>query len=135
MKSSSTAPLSSLSLNGLRYLVRIGCSDEEQAVPQPIHFDIQLRFRELPEGCRTDQLADTVCYGEISRRVAALCGLGPYHLIEKLGFEVYTDLRERLPAEVDLAVTLTKEKPPIPELIGGASFRIADGDMPIRSRK
>ncbi len=115
-----------LRLKGLRCQVRLGCSSQEREVHQPVSFDLAFRFAQLPEGCRTDELSDTICYAEMSDWIRKVCALKEYQLIEKLAFDVFRVLRERMPPRVDLWLEATKERPPVADLIGGTSFSLGD---------
>jgi 7,8-dihydroneopterin aldolase/epimerase/oxygenase len=116
----------SLSLNNLRFPVKIGCSEQERAVPQYVRFDVQIRFEDLPRGCLSDELKDTVCYFRTAQRIREICNRSEYQLIERLGWEVFSELKELMPAPLKLGVRITKEKPPVPGLEGGASFFLAE---------
>src|SRR4051812_25848919 len=120
------SPWSTLTLNQLRFTVRLGCKPEERQIPQWVHFDIQVQFKSLPQGCFTDHLNETVCYAEMSQIVGSICEKQEYQLIEKLGWDVFSALKQSLPQEVKIGVKTTKEKPPIPQLEGGASFFVGD---------
>lgn len=127
MPSTEPCPFSALTLNGLRLKVRLGCGEEERQIPQFVKFDIRVRFRQLPSGCTSDQLTDTVCYSQVSDKLSEICNRTEYLLIEKLGWDAYQALKEMIPPSVDLWVRLTKEKPPIPyPLEQGASFCVGD---------
>ncbi len=115
-----------ITLNNLRTQVRIGCEREEREVPQFVRFDIQVRLAELPKGCFTDQITDTVCYFETAQRVFEVCRRAEYGLIEKLAWDVFAALKEFLPAPHQLGLRVTKEKPPVPGLEGGASIYLGD---------
>ena len=116
----------SLSLQGLRLQVRLGCSAEERSIPQFVSFDLEIRFFEVPPGCFTDSLRETICYAHLSEILKAVCSRGEYQLIEKLGWDAYQSIRKQLPPSVELKLQALKEKPPIPELTGGATFTISD---------
>lgn len=116
----------SLSLQGLRLQVRLGCSAEERSIPQFVRFDLEIHFFEAPNGCISDQLSETICYAQLSENLRTLCSSREYQLIEKLGWDAYQSLREQLPSSVGLQLRAIKEKPPIDELTGGAVFTISD---------
>jgi hypothetical protein len=123
-------PSSKLSLNELRLLVRLGCSAEERQVPQYVSFNIEIRFATLPPGCESDSLQETVCYSKISQQIKTICERQEYQLIEKLGWNVYQELRETLPKDVLLWIRANKEHPPVAHLEGGAAFSIGDWEHP-----
>ena len=117
---------SGLSLNSLRIQVKLGCSAEERMNPQYVRFDIRVRFPSRPEGCLSDRLVDTVCYAELSEIVRKVSTAKEYDLIEKLGWDTFSSIKEILPKSVQLWLRTTKEKPPVPELVGGAAFSLGD---------
>jgi len=117
---------SCVSITDLRLKVRLGCGEAERQVPQYVSFDAEVRFRELPSGCFTDRLEETVCYAAMSEKIRALCERGEYHLIEKLGWDVYSAIQEILPETSQLKIKIKKEKPPVPDLHGGSAFVLGD---------
>ncbi|MEO5970377.1 MAG: dihydroneopterin aldolase [Bdellovibrionia bacterium] len=117
---------SSVSIAGLRLKVRLGCGEAERQVPQYVSFDAEVRFKQPPKGCLTDRLEETVCYAEMSEKIRALCEQNEFHLIEKLGWDVYSAIKEILPAATELKIRVTKEKPPVPDLHGGSVFVLGD---------
>jgi dihydroneopterin aldolase len=120
------APFSSISISGLRLQVKLGCQAEERSIPQYVSFDAEVRFGQLPKGCYTDRLEETVCYAEMSDAIRRLCDQNEYHLIEKLGWDVYASLKEILPGGTQLRVKTWKEKPPVLQLEGGSIFVLGD---------
>ncbi len=123
-----SVPYSALSLNGLRLKVHLGCSEEERRVPQFVRFEILLRFKTPPLGCQTDQLSDTVCYAQISDILRTACE-GEFQLIEKLGWKVFSLLKQTLPKDVQVQMRMIKEKPPISDLTEGSSFYLSDWEI------
>src|SRR2546423_1880040 len=97
MASTELCKHSRLSLNGLRLQVKLGCHREERQIPQFVRFDVQICFKSPPAGCISDQLEDTVCYARLSELTRNVCNKSEYHLIEKLGWDVYSALKESLP--------------------------------------
>jgi len=126
MVSNAVCQFSALTLNGLRLKVRLGCGEEERRVPQYVRFDIRVRFESIPSGCLTDALNETVCYAEISDTLRQVCARREFLLIEKLGWDAFSSLKERLPRGTQLWIRTTKEKPPIADLQDGASFCLGD---------
>lgn len=117
---------SSVSIIGLRLQVKLGCGEAERQVPQYVSFDAEVRFKQIPQGCLTDRLEETVCYAAMSEKIRALCEGHEYHLIEKLGWDAYSSIKKILPETSELRVKTTKEKPPVADLHGGSVFIIGD---------
>lgn len=117
-------PSCRLSLNDLRLKVRLGCGAEERAAVQEVSFDLSIRFPRLPEGSRSDELEGTICYGALSEKLRALCESREFKLIEHLGWEAYRLLGPG--PDHGLWLRVTKLKPPVPDLLGGASFELGE---------
>lgn len=104
--------LDEIALTGLTVFGRHGVYDHEREDGQDFTIDLTLRMP-LREAAASDDVADTVHYGELAEKVAAVVAGEPVNLIETLA--------ERI-ADVALsdtrvhAVTVTVHKPhaPIP---------------------
>jgi dihydroneopterin aldolase len=57
--------------NGLTVTTVVGALPHEHEIAQPMRFDVPL-FVDLRDARRTDKLSDTVHYGEVAQRVAAV---------------------------------------------------------------
>lgn len=117
---------SSLSLNGLRLPIKLGCGPEERVEPQMVRFDVSVSFATLPVGCRSDSIEDTACYARIAEEVSRVSVRQEYHLIESLALQAFAAIKEILTPDQRLWLKVTKEKPPIPFMNEGASFIIQD---------
>jgi dihydroneopterin aldolase len=110
-------------LDGLRVVGTHGVLPEEQARAQPFAVDIVLSV-DLAAAARTDDLADTVDYGEVTTVVAGVVEGEHFALLERLAgriTEVVLALDDRIGA-VD--VTVTKLRPPVPFDLSSASVRL-----------
>lgn len=116
---------SSLRVEGLSLWVNLGCTPEERASPQEVLINFELRFSKPLTGVRTDQLEDVICYGEIAARLRHLFAGREYALIEKMAGDAYLLLREFY-ASTKIYVEVHKLHPPVPDLRGGAKFRLGD---------
>lgn len=118
----------SLRLEDLSLHVHLGCTPEERAFRQEVRVTIEIRFHEKPSAVDNDQLADTVCYAEISESVQATCETHEYQLIERMAGEIYEIARKIIGPEsrAALAVTVHKVRPPVPSLRGGSFYRVGD---------
>ena len=74
----------------------------------------------------TDELSDTVCYAKISEWIRSVCARGEFKLIEKLGYDAFSLIKENIPNDHALKLVLTKEHPPVPDLTGGSRFTLSD---------
>ena len=111
-----------LELRGLRALGICGALPEERTRPQPLEVDVDAVLDLAPAG-RSDDLADTVHYGELTAALAKVVTTEQPQLLERLA--------ERL-AEVvlgdarvtEVTVAVRKLRPPVPELLDTAGVRI-----------
>jgi dihydroneopterin aldolase len=109
--------LSEIAITGIRVFGRHGAYAGEKDRPQA--FDIALRLHvDLALASRSDQLADTIDYAEIHRRVVAIVEQRSFDLLERLGAEIldvaFADERVRA-AEVSIGK---------PELLDGATATV-----------
>lgn len=116
----------SLELRELSLWVRLGCSSQERALLQEVRVGLQLRFPQPPQGAVTDQLRDTVCYAELSEAFRRFCQEREFALVEKLAGDLMTTAREKVGAQVALAVSVHKVAPPVEGLRGGVVYRVGD---------
>jgi len=101
-----------IALRGLRVRGHHGVFDHERRDGQDFVVDVTV-WLDLAPAAASDDLADTLHYGELAERVAAIVGGPPADLIEtvavRVADEVLTDAR------VDaVEVTLHKPQAPIP---------------------
>lgn len=118
--------MSSLCISKLQLQVHLGCEAWERAQRQDIHVTIEARFDEIPRGAATDRLEDTLCYANISKRVTEVCEAKPYHLIEKMGFEIYNLVRAQVGLQTLVGIRIHKLHPPVANLLGGSIFSCGD---------
>lgn len=101
-----------IALTGLRVFGRHGVYDEERRVGQDFVIDLVLRLDTRPAAA-SDDVADTVHYGELAEQVARIVAGDPVDLLEtladRIARQVLTDAR------VDtVRVTVHKPDAPIP---------------------
>ncbi|MEA2786928.1 MAG: 7,8-dihydroneopterin aldolase/epimerase/oxygenase [Candidatus Eremiobacteraeota bacterium] len=79
--------LSEIAITGIRVFGRHGAYGGEKDRPQA--FDVALKLHaDLALASRSDQLADTIDYAEIHRRVVAIVEQRSFDLLERLGAEI-----------------------------------------------
>jgi dihydroneopterin aldolase len=78
-----------ISLTGLRVRGRHGVYDFERADGQDFVVDVVLEL-DLGPAARSDDVTDTVHYGELAERLAAIVAGDPVHLIEALADRLAT---------------------------------------------
>lgn len=120
-----TQPTSALSIKDLNLFVSLGYTDQERAEKQTVLMDIDLCFATVPTACVSDQLTDTLCYGELIQTLKNHIEHKSYHLIEHLTYDAYQHLKPLLPVGSRLHIRLLKH-PPIAGLNGGVVFHYGD---------
>ena len=112
-----------IQLRGLRAVGTHGVLAEEQTRAQPFEVDVVLAV-DLAAASASDDLADTVDYGEVTGVVAGIVEGEHFALLERLAgriAEVVLGLDERI-ASVD--VTVAKLRPPVPVDLASAAVRV-----------
>jgi len=114
-----------ITLTGLRVRGHHGVFEHEKRDGQDFLVDITA-WLDLSRAAETDDLAETLHYGELAERAAAIVAGKPYDLIEavagRIADEVLTD--ERLHA---VEVTVHKPSAPIPLTFADVSVTIRRG--------
>ena len=76
-----------IEIRGLRAVCRIGTRDEERQEPREVLLTLRLTA-DLSRACATDDLRDTVDYGELTRNVTRFVEASAFFLIERLADRV-----------------------------------------------
>ncbi|MEI3848812.1 MULTISPECIES: dihydroneopterin aldolase [Microbacterium] len=105
-------PLDEIVLTGLTVFGRHGVYDHERADGQEFTIDLRLRLS-LREAAASDDVADTVHYGELAERVAAVVAGEPVDLIETLAARI-ANVALADPRVRSAQVTVHKPHAPIP---------------------
>ncbi len=120
-----------ITLTGVRAFGRHGVYEAERRDGQEFVVDVTLRG-EWSRAVATDDVADTVHYGEVAERIVALVGGEPVNLIETLAVRIADELLE-LSGAASVAVTVHKPSAPIAVPFGDVSVTVHRG-MPLRRR-
>lgn len=119
-----------LSLEGARLNVHLGCSAEERATPQEVRLAAKVYFPELPPGCSSDRLDETICYAEMVQWARDYVTGKEFALVESLGFELATlfskNFSDKTPQKIKFDLKVHKVNPPVPDLSGGVVFELRD---------
>lgn len=112
-----------IELRGLRLVCHVGVGDAERAIAQPLEIDIDLEC-DLAAAAASDDVADTVDYGEVSLAVAVAVQAHEHALLERVASvaaDACLGLDERIPA---VEVTVRKLRPPVPLDLATAGVRL-----------
>jgi dihydroneopterin aldolase len=99
-----------ITLTGVRGYGYHGVFDHERREGQEFVVDVTLHVS-TRRAAQTDDVADTVHYGQVAERIVALIGADPVNLLETLAARIADDLLDRHPAQF---VTVTVHKPSAP---------------------
>ena len=109
-------------LRGIRVLGTHGVLPEERERAQPFEVDLDIAL-DLSRAGRSDDLGDTLDYGEVVESVAKVVGAGHCALLERLAEliadEVMADSRVSA-----VTVAVRKLRPPVPVDMATAGVRI-----------
>lgn len=111
-----------ISLVGLRQYGYHGVLAHERENGQDFVVDVEIEF-DLAPAARSDDVADTVHYGELATRLAAVVAGEPVNLLETLA-ERLIDTCLSYPLVTAATVTLHKPNAPIAEAFSDVSVRI-----------
>ena len=101
-----------ITLTGLRVFGRHGVYEDERRVGQDFVIDLSLRLDTRPAAA-SDDVADTVHYGELAQQVAQIVGGEPVDLLETLADRIARHVLADDRVDV-VRVTVHKPDAPIP---------------------
>lgn len=104
-------PMDEITLKGVRAFGRHGVFEEERRDGQYFFVDVTL-YLSTARAADSDEVADTVHYGEVAERVVELVGGEPVKLIEALAERIASDLLGHDAVHM-VAVTVHKPDAPI----------------------
>jgi dihydroneopterin aldolase/2-amino-4-hydroxy-6-hydroxymethyldihydropteridine diphosphokinase len=117
-----TAVSDHILISDLRVVSVVGVLDHERNAPQPLRIDVDIHV-DLHDAGLSDDLTETVHYGEVCTALVEVARVNSDHLLERLAQRMAdTVLSFARVAAVDL--TLTKLRPPIPEDVQSSAVRI-----------
>jgi len=111
-----------IELRGLRVMTIVGVLPEERERAQPLEIDVDL-YGDLSRAGETDDLADTINYGEVTAQVVELCHRERAELLERLARALALDL-VTLDGATAATVTVRKLRPPVPEDLASSAVRV-----------
>ncbi|GAB2510433.1 dihydroneopterin aldolase [Microbacterium petrolearium] len=118
-------PVDMIELTGLRCFGRHGVFDFEREQGQEFVVDLRLSVQ-TARAAETDDVADTVHYGELAEKVVAIVGGEPVNLIETLAHRIARAVLED-ERVLFVAVTVHKPQAPIAAQFADVSVTVHDG--------
>jgi dihydroneopterin aldolase/2-amino-4-hydroxy-6-hydroxymethyldihydropteridine diphosphokinase len=111
-----------ITIEGIVVSTLVGALPHEREIRQPIRVDLELRV-DLHDAGRSDELADTVHYGEVASRVVETMQESKDVLLERLADRV-AEVVVGFERVEQVEVTVTKLRPPVPENLQHTAVRI-----------
>lgn len=112
-----------LRLKGLRVMALCGALPEERVRAQPFELDVDIGADLAPSG-RTDDLGDTIDYGEVCAAVCAAAEGGQFTLMEAMAQRVAEVCLEADRRALWVTVEVRKLRPPVPQHLSTSGVRI-----------
>ena len=112
-------------IRGLRVLAYCGVLEEEKNRRQPFEINAEV-VADLATAGQSDELADTINYGELTAALAELAETGRFSLLEYFAQQV-ADTLLRAPQASEVTVEVLKLRPPVPEDLDCSGVRITRG--------
>jgi dihydroneopterin aldolase len=111
-----------IELRGLRVVGLIGVLPEERERRQPFEVDIDVET-DLTAPSLSDDLSDTVDYGELVQRAAAVVADEQHQLLERVAGRIAEEMLKVRGVAV-VTVTIRKLRPPLPHDIASTAVTI-----------
>jgi dihydroneopterin aldolase len=112
-----------IELRGLRAMGVHGAFPEERRQAQPFEIDVDVEA-DLATAGRSDQLGDTVDYGDVAAAVERAVRGDPCHLLEALAERIAGEVKATDRRIRGVTVTVRKLRPPVPLDLASAGVRI-----------
>jgi 7,8-dihydroneopterin aldolase/epimerase/oxygenase len=112
-----------ITINGLRVKGRVGVTQEERARAQTLIVNIEIDL-DLTAAAESDNLKDTIDYGEITVEAASVIRDSENKLLEPLAATIADRISTNKLVQ-GVTVEILKEAPPIPEATGPVGVRIS----------
>ena len=112
-----------ITLTGMEFLGRHGCSEEERTYLQPFIVDTELNL-DLSKAGKSDNIADTVDYVELFKEVKKIITGESRNLIEALAEDIASSLLRNFEQIESVKVIIHKPEAPVAETFTGASVSI-----------
>jgi dihydroneopterin aldolase len=109
-------------ISGISFYGHHGAREEEQILGQRFLVDIELSLDLRPAGA-ADDLALTVDYSDVVKRVTVIGRTRRFRLLEGLAEAIALDLLEQQEIQ-EVRVRVVKSVPPLPESVGSVGVEI-----------
>lgn len=109
-------------VNDLRITTICGALPEEKVRAQPFRFDIEVEA-DLSAAGQTDDLNQTIHYGELTDQVVAAITAQPWILIERMA-QVVADVALSFHGALAVTVEVRKLRPPVAHALDSTAVRI-----------
>ncbi|PKI20104.1 dihydroneopterin aldolase [Staphylococcus succinus] len=110
-------------LNGMRFYCYHGALKAENEIGQIFIVDITMKV-ELHTAGHSDDVTDTVHYGEVFNDVKDIMEGSPVNLLEHLAERIAKRINSHYNRVMETKVRITKENPPIPGHYDGVGVEI-----------
>lgn len=110
-------------LKGMRFHGYHGALSAENEIGQIFKVDVTLKV-DLAEAGRTDNVIDTVHYGEVFEEVKSIMEGKAVNLLEHLAERIANRINSQYNRVMETKVRITKENPPIPGHYDGVGIEI-----------
>lgn len=109
-------------INGLRVVSVVGVLEHERLAPQPLRIDVDIHV-DLHDAGLSDDLSETVHYGEVCQQLVEVAAHSADLLLERLAQRM-ADSVLAFPRVHAVDLTLTKLRPPIPVDVESSAVRV-----------
>jgi dihydroneopterin aldolase len=115
-----------IELRGLHLAGIVGVLEHEQAHPQPLELDLDVRLDLQPAG-GSDDLTDTVDYGALCTVAEQVVTSTRYALLEALADHLATALLGADPRIDAVTIAVRKLRPPVAQQLSTSGVRVTRG--------
>lgn len=116
-----------IELRGLHVAGIVGVLPHEQAQPQPLELDLDIVV-DLAAAGASDDLRDTVDYGELCDRAERVVVTGSFQLLEALAESIATEVLHTDARIASVTVAVRKLRPPVAQQLTTSGVRITRPD-------
>jgi 7,8-dihydroneopterin aldolase/epimerase/oxygenase len=116
-------PVDRIELRSLRLTALVGVLPHERSQPQPVEVDLDAVCDLRPAGS-SDDLDDTVDYGELCRRIEEVVTAGHVALLETLAERIAASVLDADPRIESAEVAVRKLRPPVPQQLATSGVRV-----------